>query len=234
MSEKKFHKNLILLRNKINFSSEIENQKIDYILKWLKQKNLKNKMNVKKIKVNKLKDWKEDHHGSIYHKSKQFFRIDAIKIHSAIGREVSTWDQPILTQKHGGILAILLREKENGIIEFLLLARREAGDNHIKLCPSFSATQSNINLAHGGRKTMLTNLILNQKKLNIIAKTTHYEEGARFWKKPNQNFLIKINKKDELKINNSNFIWLNYSQIKKLNLIKGVLNPFVKTILFMI
>ena len=69
---KKFHKNLILLRNKINFSSEIENQKIDYILKWLKQKNLKNKMNVKKIKVNKLKDWKEDHHGSIYHKSKQF------------------------------------------------------------------------------------------------------------------------------------------------------------------
>ena len=38
MSEKKFHKNLILLRNKINFSSEIENQKIDYILKWLKQK----------------------------------------------------------------------------------------------------------------------------------------------------------------------------------------------------
>ena len=81
---------------------------------------------------------------------------------------------------------------------------------------------------------MLTNLILNHKKSNLIAKTTHYEEGARFWKKPNQNFLIKINKKDELKIDNSNFIWLNYSQIKKLNLIKGVLNPFVKTILFMI
>ena len=73
MSEKKFHKNLILLRNKINFSSEIENQEIDYILKWLKQKNFENKMNVKKIRVNQLKDWKKDYHGGIYHKSKQFY-----------------------------------------------------------------------------------------------------------------------------------------------------------------
>lgn len=234
MFEKKFHQNLNLLRNKINFSAEIETQKINSILKWLKIRNLKNKMNVKKIRVNQLKDWSTDNKGNIYHKSKQFFQIEAIKIHSAIGREVSSWDQPIFTQKHGGILAIFQREKENGIIEFLLLARREAGDNHIKLCPSFSATQSNINLAHMGKKTLLTDMVLKHKKSNLIAKTLHYEEGARFWQKPNQNLLIKIDKKDELKINNDNFIWLNYSQIKKLNLIKGVLNPFVKTILFMI
>ena len=181
MFEKKFYKNLNLLKNKINFSAEIETQEINSILKWLKNRNLKNKMNVQKIKVNQLKDWSTDKKGGIYHKSKQFFQIEAIKIHSAIGKEVSSWDQPILTQKHGGILAIFQREKENGIIEFLLLARREAGDNHIKLCPSFSATQSNINLAHKGGKTLLTDIVLNHKKSNLIAKTLHYEEGARFW-----------------------------------------------------
>ena len=222
------------MKTEINFSANIESKDIKSVLRWLKDKNLKNKMNVEKISVNKLKDWKVNNQGSIYHKSNQFFRIEAIKINSAVGREVSSWDQPILTQKHGGILAILQREKDNGIIEFLLLARREAGDKHIKLCPTFSATQSNINLAHGGKKTLLTNLVLNHKKSNLIAKSVHYEEGARFWQKPNQNLLISIDKKDDLKINNKNFIWLNYSQIKKLNLIKGVLNPFVKTILFMI
>ena len=234
MFEKKYYQNLNTLRNKIKISSKVEMQEIDYVLKWLKKRNLKNKMKVKKIKVNELNDWSSDSGGNLFHKSKQFFGVMGIKVASASAREVVSWDQPILTQKHGGILAILMREKKNGIIEFLLCARKEPGDIKIKLCPSFSATQSNINLAHGGKKTLLSNLIFNHKKTNLIAKTIHYEEGARFWQKSNQNLIIKINTKDQLKINNKGFIWLNLSQIKKLNLINGVINPFVKTILFMI
>ena len=89
-----------------------------------------------------------------------------------------------------------------------------------------------MNLAHGGKKTQLTKLVLNNK--NIIAKTIHYEEGARFWKKPNQNWLLYVDKNQQKKIIGKNFIWLNLTQIKKLNQKKGILNPFVKTILFMI
>ena len=234
MFEKKYYQNLNTLRNKIKISSRIEMQEIDYVLKWLKKRNSENKMKIKKIKVNELKDWSSDSGGNLLHKSKQFFGVMGIKVTGANEREIVSWDQPILTQKHGGILAILMREKKSGIIEFLLCARREPGDTKIKLCPSFSATQSNINLAHGGKKTLLSNLIFNQKKSNLIAKTIHYEEGARFWQKSNQNLIIRIDKKDQLKINNKSFIWLNLSQIKKLNLTNGVINPFVKTILFMI
>ena len=234
MFEKKYYQNLNTLRNKIKISSRIEMQEIDYILKWLKKRNSENKMKIKKIKVNELKDWSSDRGGNLFHKSKQFFGVMGIKVTGANEREIVSWDQPILTQKHGGILAILMREKKSGIIEFLLCARREPGDTKIKLCPSFSATQSNINLAHGGKKTLLSNLIFNHKKSNLIAKTIHYEEGARFWQKSNQNLIIRIDKKDQLKINNKSFIWLNLSQIKKLNLTNGVINPFVKTILFMI
>ena len=103
-----------------------------------------------------------------------------------------------------------------------------------KLCPSFSATQSNINRAHGGKKTPLSEIVLNKTKKNLIGATTHYEEGARFWQKPNKNLLIKISNKDAKKIKNENFIWLTLSQIKKLNQKPGIINPFVKTILFMI
>ena len=234
MFEKKYYQNLNTLRNKIKISSRIEMQEIDYVLKWLKKRNSENKMKIKKIKVNELKDWSSDSGGNLFHKSKQFFGVMGIKVTSASEREIASWDQPILTQKHGGILAILMREKKSGIIEFLLCARREPGDTKIKLCPSFSATQSNINLAHGGKKTLLSNLIFNHKKSNLIAKTIHYEEGARFWQKSNQNLIIRVAKNDQLKINNKSFIWLNLSQIKKLNLTNGVINPFVKTILFMI
>ena len=139
-----------------------------------------------------------------------------------------------MNQKHGGILAILSKERSDGIIQFLLFARREPGDKDLKLCPSFSATQSNINRAHGGKKTPLSEIVLNKTKKNLIGATTHYEEGARFWQKPNKNLLIQISNKDAKKIKNENFIWLTLSQIKKLNQKPGIINPFVKTILFMI
>ena len=102
-------------------------QEIDYVLKWLKKRNSENKMKIKKIKVNELKDWSSDSGGNLFHKSKQFFGVMGIKVTGANEREIVSWDQPILTQKHGGILAILMREKKSGIIEFLLCARREPG-----------------------------------------------------------------------------------------------------------
>ena len=231
--KKKYHQNLKKLRDKIKISSKIEVQEISYVLKWFKLRNLKNKMKVKKININQVRDWHHDKNGNLFHKSKQFFKVTGVRVFKA-EREVSSWDQLILAQKHGGILAILMREKKNRVIEFLLYARKEPGDINLKLCPSFSATQSNINLAHGGKKTPLTDIILDKKGTNLICKTIHYEEGARFWRKTNQNLLIKINEKRQSKIKGKDFIWLNMSQIKKLNLIKGIINPFVKTILFMI
>ena len=45
-----------------------------------------------------------------------------------------------------------------------------------------------MNRAHGGKKTDLSELILNSS--NIIGKTLHFEEGARFWRKPNKNLII--------------------------------------------
>ena len=223
---------LLKLRYEILKSQKIENDNIQSVLKWLKKRNKVNKMKVSKISVNKLKDWYQKKNGNLFHKSGQFFSVEGVNIHNAVERETSSWSQPILNQKHGGILAILTRTNK-GIVEFLLFARKEPGDNSIKLCPSFSATQSNINRAHGGKKTPLSEFVLKNKK-NIIGETTHYEEGARFWKKPNKNVIIHVNYKKSLKIKNPDFIWLNFSQIKKLNFKKGILNPFVKTILFMI
>ena len=224
------NKNYLLLKNILKKSEKIEEKKIDHVLHWLKKISNKDKTKTKIVKLEELDNWifKD---GKIFHKSKQFFSIEGIKIKNAYNREVKNWSQPILSQKHGGYLAIIFKI-EKSVPKFLLLARREPGDQNLKLCPSFSATQSNINRAHGGKLTNLYNLISNKRK--IFLKTYHYEEGARFIKKINCNLLIKINKKDERFIKDKNFIWLTKSQISKLNFKKGILNPFVKTIMSMI
>ena len=93
-------------RQKIILSSLKEDKKISHILRWLKKKNLKNKMKVKKIPITQLKDWSVKKNGNIFHKSSQFFSVEGVKINNAIEREVKTWDQPILSQKLQNIKTI--------------------------------------------------------------------------------------------------------------------------------
>ena len=78
-----YFKNLESFRKKIKISSTIEPKEINYVLKWLEKKNSKNNMKVKKINVDQLKDWNNDGKGNLFHKSKQFFGVEGIKVFSA-------------------------------------------------------------------------------------------------------------------------------------------------------
>jgi oxidase EvaA len=230
--KKVFETNLNKLRDKIKKYEKSSVSNIDHLIKLYKKLDKKETMKSKLCSIYSLKDW-QIQNGKIFHKSKQFFSVHGVKINSA-KREVKKWDQLILNQPHGGILAFLVRETKDYGIEFLLCLRSEPGDKNIKFCPSFSATTSNINRAHGGKKTDLTDIILNSKGSSIIAKTIHNEEGARFWRKKNENWLVWLKNPYNKEISKENFVWANIWQIKKLCLENCLINPFVKTILFMI
>ena len=102
---------------------------------------------------------------------------------------MNSWTQPILTQKHGGVLAFISRIVKNKV-EFLIDAKTEPGDDsNIKLCPSFQATQSNMNRAHGGKLPNFYEIVIKLNKAKLIYSTSHNEEGARFWKKSNLNVM---------------------------------------------
>ena len=71
--------------------------------------------------------------------------------------------------------------------------------------------------------------------VQLIADNSDYRKNIRKEELDTlKNLLIQVSLKDSYKLKNENFIWLNLTQIKKLNFKKGILNPFVKTILFMI
>ena len=69
----------------------------------------------------------------------------------------------------------------------MLCLRSEPGDANIKFCPSFSATKSNMNQAHGGKRTELYDEI-NKKGSEIIAISAHNEEMLGFGQ--NENLLL--------------------------------------------
>ena len=234
----KFEKNIKKLetfRLKVENLKSKEDTKIENLLKWRENLTKKSIVSSKLINFNEVKGWHSDSNGNIHHKSGQFFSLQGVRTEGAAGREVQTWDQPILSQKHGGVLAFLARETKDHGIQFLLEGKTEPGDDgDVKFCPSYQATQSNINRAHGGKLPDLTNMILDHKGAQLIYETSHNEEGARFWKKTNYNLILMLDDPENNETKKENYIWASLTQIKKLSLIDNIINPFVKTILFMI
>lgn len=225
---KKFKDEMIRLKNS-------ENQEIKPILKWFHERQKKVKSYSKIINLNNCEGWSFDKNSNLQHKSGQFFKVKGVKTMGAVDREVKSWTQPILTQKHGGVLAFICRQTEKYGTEFLIEAKIEPGDDSkLKISPSFQATQSNMNRAHGGSLPQFYDMVIKQKGVELIYFTIHNEEGARFWKKSNWNVIVRLKNPYDGRILGNNYKWASYSQIKKLSLKNRLVNPFVKTILFMI
>jgi len=234
----KYKRNLKVLKNfknEMERLKNLENQEIKPILVWIKERQKKVNSTSKIINLKDCDGWNFDKNQNLYHKSRQFFKVKGVKTSGATDREVKSWTQPILTQKHGGVLAFICRQTEKYGTEFLLEAKIEPGDDSIiKISPSFQATQSNMNRAHGGKRPKFYDIVIKQKGVKLIYYTIHNEEGARFWKKSNWNVIVKLNDPYDKRINGKNYKWASFAQIKKLSLRNRCVNPFVKTILFIL
>jgi dTDP-4-dehydro-6-deoxy-alpha-D-glucopyranose 2,3-dehydratase len=225
----------------VNFKKEmakyayLESSDIIPILNWVKTRQKKIKTISKIINLNKCKGWHLDNKNNLYHESRQFFKVKGVETKGAFGREVNSWTQPILTQKHGGVLAFISRQTSKFGTQFLIDAKIEPGDDSIiKISPSFQATQSNMNRAHGGKRPNFYDIVMQNKGAELIYYTIHNEEGARFWRKSNWNVIVRLKNPFDKRVKGSNYKWVSLKQLKKLALRNRCVNPFVKTILFML
>ena len=235
MHFKRSLKRLNSFKNEMKKYEYLEETDISTILKWVKDRQKKVKTVSKLINLNQCSDWYFDRNNNLFHKSRQFFRVKGVETKGAAGREVRSWTQPILTQKHGGVLAFISRQTKKFGTQFLIDVKIEPGDDSIlKISPSFQATQSNMNRAHGGKRPKFYDIVMKNKGTELIYYTIHNEEGARFWKKSNWNVIVKLNNPYDKRIKGENYKWVSLKQIKKLALKNRYVNPFVKTILFIL
>ena len=235
MNFKRNLKKLNSFKKEMKKYEHLEETDISSILKWVKARQKKVKTVSKLINLNQCKDWFLDKNNNLFHKSQQFFKVKGVETKGAAGREVKSWTQPILTQKHGGVLAFISRQTKKYGTQFLIDVRIEPGDDSIlKISPSFQATQSNMNRAHGGKRPKFYDIVIQNKGAELIYYTIHNEEGARFWKKSNWNVIVKLKNPNDRRIKGDNYRWVSFKQIKKLALKNRYVNPFVKTILFIL
>src|SRR5882757_7332733 len=218
-------------RERLAASQAIEPKDPAPILAWREAHRSSIRFKSDLIGLDQVRDWSRDEQGNVRHKSGQFFRIEGARVESGDVREVATWDQPIMTQSDGGVLAMVARETEKGV-EFLLQAIAECGNiDVLQLGPTVQSTWSNIRRAHAGRRPPMLEVVLAEAGVRTVYRANHNEEGGRFWKKSNENVVVFLDDENVIETNMKMFYWASLSQIKELALKDNVLNPFVKTIL---
>ena len=198
------------------------------VIDWIKERNKKISINVKKIPFKELKNWNFDHDtGRLKHDSGYFFSIDGIHVTTNWG-STSEWDQPIINQPEIGLLGIIAKEFD-GVLYFLLQAKAEPGNiNGIQLSPTLQATKSNYTQVHKGNKPLYLDYFINTEKDKVLLDQLQSEQGARFLRKRNRNIIIKVDSEIEVF---DNFIWLTIGQIKKLMRNDNLINMNTRTVI---
>ena len=198
---------------------------------WYKNIIQKSNTKVKRIDLSDCSNW-EMNKKIISHKSKKFFKVEALRITNSYKREiVGGWDQPILTEPgyNGGILG-LLRKEINGTPHYLINAKFEPGNYRlIQLSPTLQATFSNISQAHKGNAPRFLKYFTNPKtsKCEIFFQQWFSEEGGRLRNKRNLGILINHKSRETIKID-SDFMWVTLKQIKQLILQNAMINPHLR------
>ncbi len=181
----------------------------EVILSWITFLKTKYTLNVEYIHVNQITDWVQDK-GEIYRKDKKHFSITGVSV-SIEGREVTNWEQPIITPMQQGLVAFIIK-LINGVYHFLVQAKIEIGNfDIIELAPTVQCLVDNYDNSDTHTVPYVYD-ILSASKKNIHIDTMQSEEGGRFFKEQNRNMIVEV---DDTFSNNvpENYCWMTLNQI---------------------
>src|SRR5258708_34791258 len=220
------------LRDRLQASLPIEPKDPAELVDWLEARRKDVPFSAELIPLRDVAGWNQADNGNIFHTTGQFFRIEGVRVRSAPGvREISGWDQPILTQSEGGILALLCRETQGAGVEFLLQGKADPGNNgYLQFCPTIQSTWENIRGLKGAKRAAFAEYLDPSENVRTIYRSKHNEEGSRFWQKSNENMILFIVDADRLTFNELAYRWASLSQIKEMMLLDNIVGPYVRTV----
>lgn len=189
------------------------------VKEYYEKVNSKNNFVVKQIGISKLTEWKFDNLKNLSHKSGKFFKVVKVKN--------KNYESGILLQDEQGTLGVLTCIYKD-ILHFLVQFKKEPGNiTSSQLSPTLQATLSNQNKVHGGNAPKYLEFFQNITKKNILFRASLPEQGNRYWKKYNDNVILKVDYFEE----SENYRWMTLGQIYEFSNIDNSINSCLRSVL---
>ena len=182
-------------------ANDIPNPKALNIIKSEIKTMRNNSVPSKIIGLHEMKGFKINRNGHISFPINHF-QIKQIKV-AVLGREVKSWDQPIIDSANEGRIILICGRSKKGILKFLFRANREPGlFNHVELTPT-------IVIEPGLTRDKSINIPAGK----VVAECLQSEEGSRFYQDTNYFSIIDTGNIYEV---TQGYYWLTLEQIRKL------------------
>ncbi|MDP3115392.1 MAG: NDP-hexose 2,3-dehydratase family protein [Candidatus Cloacimonadaceae bacterium] len=178
-------------------------------------------MSKKPISLNEVKHWNIGDK-TIEHISAKYFQVLAVRI-KASNREVDGWDQPIMSQRHNGVIGILATDI-GGEIRFLVQMKIEPGlYDLVELAPTVQCIEQNYD------SDPKPNFLEAFRRGPFIYGAKQSEEGGRFYRECSSNIIKVIDSVDIS--DDQNYLWISLKHLKELVQTQQMLNVELRSLL---
>ena len=208
-----------------SYLEEFSMNSIEDILIFMTSQKFEKYLKITTKRITDLNNWlvQKD---QIIHVSKKFFKVIAVKVEIE-GREVNTWDQPMIEPLQEGICAFVCK-KINGVFHIAVQGKVECGSfDTLELAPTIHASINKGTIYTEDEIPFIS--FIQEKKGKIIHDSYQSEEGGRFYKEQNRNVIIES---DAMPIElPKDFIWVTLSQLNYLTKFSNILNIQTRNII---
>lgn len=177
---------------------------------WYEEQIKKSQMDVKRIPLCDTEGWDMQADGDFGRPDGAFFKF--VGTHISVGdkqRELAAWDQPLVKEVGEGVVVVV---KSKGQDLFLVQAKLEPGNNpdngYIMLNAPLSASKSNLEAKHGGKKPPRAELYNDKTQLCPLP-----QDGGKYLQKTNHYGWVEVDLED-IEIG-ENERWFSRSELRE-------------------
>ena len=186
---------------------------LDEILQWLTQLKCRYELEVERIPLKFVQNWRRTDM-QIEHEDGNFFAVIAASV-EADNREVTRWTQPLVKPCQEGIVAYLVK-KIDGVLHFLVQAKVEPGNfDVVEIAPTVQCITGSYQRVEPSERPPFVEYVLNAPSGQVRYSALQSEEGGRFFREQNRNIVVEVDEGFPLDVPD-NYLWVTERQLRQL------------------
>ncbi len=191
-------------------------------LRWLAQLRVRCSLRSQVLPIPALRNWTIEV-GEIREKQREAGFAARHFVVIARGREVPSWDQPLIDSDGTGLVSIVSQER-NGVLQFLIKASYEIGFlEGVQLSSSICVNPGQTVCPENPLEYELFRRIEERDGVIVHAECHQSEEGGRFYRDQNRYQIVELTEGVVLPAS-ENYRWMTLGQIRQLIRIPGTLS----------
>jgi oxidase EvaA len=182
------------------------------VVSWLARMRSSYRSDARIVPLNQVSDWRYDGE-TIRHLSGRHFSVIGVDV-DASGREVGSWQQPLLDSAGSSLFAFLCQRKR-GVLHFLVQALAEPGTfDGVEMAPTVQCASADRDEDDTAGQPPFLDLVTGASPGQIRYDTFQSEEGGRFYHDQNRYVVVEVEESYDMDAP-SNYLWMTLRQLKE-------------------